>query len=227
MAAWRRHILYTRQSTRTTWKFRLAAGLVLVVLVVLLRGRLASWIGGSLVCAEDLAPSDVIVVENFDPNYLVFERAAALQRQGLAPRALVPVRALGDSEAPNPVSRGIAEVMARQARLGRWDIVPVRQSEPITLNTAAQLRDRLASEGVRSVIIVTPGFRSRRSALVLHAILDPGGILVHCAPVFGQRTPTRWAETWHGVQEVCSELIKLNYYQWYVLPWSSRGKKRE
>ena len=72
--------------------------------------------GQSLVCPEEIAPSDIILVENFDPDHLVFERAAVLQRAGVASRVFVPVPASRDPARPNLVSQGIAEVMARVTR---------------------------------------------------------------------------------------------------------------
>jgi hypothetical protein len=45
------------------------------------------------VCPEEIAPSDIILVENFEPDYLVFKRAAALQLAGVASRAFVLVPA--------------------------------------------------------------------------------------------------------------------------------------
>src|SRR5947209_11579268 len=144
MREWRRHLLYTKASIRTTWKLRAATLIVVILVGALTRGFWAAEIGRSLVCAEELAPSDVILVENFDGRYLVFERAAALQKAGLAPRALVPVQASPEPEVPNPVSQGIAEVMARQARMGLWATIPIREREPISLNTASQIRDHLA-----------------------------------------------------------------------------------
>src|SRR5919108_5745792 len=81
----------------------------------------------SLVCAEQFAPSDAILVENFDVNYLVFERAAALEKRGLARVSFVPVEASSDPNVPNAVSAGIADVMARQARLRAWHMIPITQ----------------------------------------------------------------------------------------------------
>lgn len=185
------------------------------------RGFWTTRIGRSLVCTGEVAPSDVILVENFDPNYLLFERAAALQAAGLAPRALVPVPAAGEPVVVDPVSRGIAELMARRARLGTWDVLPFREVEPITLNAAAGLRDRLARDGVRSLILVTPAFRSRRSDLTYRAVLGLG-MQVHCVPVFDRRTPATWTATWHGVQEVGEQFLKLQYYRFYVLPVLAR-----
>jgi hypothetical protein len=221
---WRRHFVYRKESLRTTWKLRLAALAVLLLAGLLTRGFWEGWIGRSLVCARDVAPSDLALVENFDPQYLLFERAEELERRGLAPRTLVPVQVSAHRPgAPNPVSRGIAEVMARQARIREWDVVPIHETEPVSLNAALQLRERLAAERVTSIVVLAPGFRSRRSALVYEAVLP--GVRVRCEPVFGQVTPERWTRTWHGVQEVALEQVKLQYYRLYVLPFlAPRGR---
>ena len=97
------------------------------------------------------------------------------------------------------------------------EFIPIQEIEPISLNAAYQIRDFLTKVHLRSVIVVTDGFRSKRSALVYHAVLDPAGINVSCIPVFGQRTPKNWTETWHGIQEVAKQLLKLQYYRFYVL----------
>ena len=221
--AWRQHLFCTRTSTRTTWKLRLAVLALVVLAAAATRDVWTAQLGRSLVCREGVAPSDLILVENFDPDYLVFERAAALQAAGFAPKALVPVQESRESGVPNPVSKGIAEVMARQARLRDWEALPIREVEPITLNAATQLRDHLVRASVRSVIIVTGGFRSRRSTLAYQTVLGPVGIQVRCAPVFGLRKPETWIETWHGVQGVVEEQVKLHYYRFYVLPVLARG----
>jgi hypothetical protein len=224
MSAWRRHLFHTSTSTKMTWKLRLAVLALAITVPVATRGFWSAPLGRSLVCREEAEPSDLILVENFDPDYLVFERAAALQAAGLAPRTLVPVKASRSAGKPNHVSQGIAEVMALQARLGTWEVLPIRETEPITLNAATQLRDHLVAQGARSLILVTGGFRSRRSALAYGSVLGPAGIRVHCVPVFGPKTPATWTETWHGVQEVLEQQVKLQYYRFYVLPMLVRGR---
>jgi len=126
----------------------------------------------------------------------------------------------------NPVSRGVAEVMARQARLKDWKIILITEIEPITLSAAAQIRNHLAGDPIKSLIVVTSGFRSRRSSLVYRAVLGDVGTRVHCAPVFGRTTPQGWTDTWHGVQEVTQEFLKLQYYRFYVLPFLSASGHR-
>jgi hypothetical protein len=222
MRTWWRHFFYEKKSIRTTWKVRIGLLVVVIVTGVLTRGFWTTQIGRSLVCARDAAPSDVILIENFDPNYLLFERAAALEKAGLAPRSLVPVQIFPQPPVINPISKGIAEVMARQARIGVWGVIPIEEIEPIRLNAAVQIRDHLMRQQVKSLIIVSSGFNSHRSSLTYRAVLGNGGIEVRCDPVFGRTTPERWTETWHGIQEVAEEFLKLQYYRFYVLPFRSR-----
>jgi uncharacterized SAM-binding protein YcdF (DUF218 family) len=214
---WQRHFFYRKESLKTTWKFRLALLILLVFLVSVTRGFWMSRIGQSLVCTEKIAPGAVLLVENFNPHYHVFARAAALHKAGLAARVLVPVDAARDSARADPVSQGITEVMARIAQLQQPVFLPIQISEPISLNTAYQVRDFLTTEHLRSVIIVTDGFRSKRSSLVYRAVLEPAGIEVGCVPVFGQKTLQNWAKTWHGIEDVTEQFVKLQYYRFHVL----------
>jgi hypothetical protein len=202
---------------RTAWK----ASLVLVVLTaaVMLTSRYwTAQIARSLICAEDVTPSDAMLIENFDPNYLLFERAEMLERAGLTRVALVPVEVSSRPSIANAVSQGIAEVMARHARLRAWRTLPIELTEPITFNAALQIRPLLAAEEIKSIIVIVPGFRSRRSSLVYRTLFGEAGVTVHCVPVFGRTTPEHWTHTWHGLQEVLEEFAKLQYYRFYVFP---------
>jgi hypothetical protein len=222
MRHWRRHFFYTGACLRTTWKLRIGLLTLAILVAAGTRDYWMAGIGRSLVCTQELAPSDLILIENFDPMYVLFERAAELKKAGLAPRALVPVQASHDPAVANPIFKGFAEVMARQARLDTWDIVPIQEIEPISLNAATQIRTWLDRERVTSIIVVTRGFRSQRSSLVYRRVLDDAGIQLRCDPVFGPARPDHWMATWHGVQEVGEEFVKLQYYRFYVLPFLAR-----
>ena len=169
----------------------------------------------SLICAESIPHSDALLLENFDPSYLVFERAAALHREGVAPRILVPTAAAEDE--PNSIAKGTVELMAKVAWIQNFEFVPIHEVEPISLNAAKEIRDFLTKEGVDSVVVVTPAFRSRRSALVYDSVLTPADIRVGCVPVFGTKSSDNWTDTWHGIQDVAEQFLKLQYYRFYVL----------
>lgn len=228
MGTWRRHLVYSKTSVRTTWKLRIALVLFVIALAYLSQRYWVPAIGESLVCERNAGPSDALLIENFDPEYLLFERAETLVRAGVAARVFAHVRVASDPGVPNAVSSGIVDVMARQARLARWDVIPIAHTEPISLNAAIQIRERLGAERITSLVVVTAGFRSRRSALVYGAVLGEAGIHVRCEPVFGLVTAARWTDTWHGIQGVVEELLKLQYYRLYVMPfvWSRQQGER-
>jgi len=216
--AWQHHFFYRKEVWKTTWKFKLAALLLLVIAFASTRKIWSLKLAQSLVCAETSGPSDALLLENFDSDYLVFERAEALRRAAVAPRALVPMIGVREEDLSNSYQLVFAKAMARMARLP--DIEPVavpNRDEPISLNAARQIRDVLVSKNVKSIIVVTPGFRSRRSFLVYDSVLRPAGIRVGCAPVLGTKRKENWTVTWHGIQDVTEQFVKLQYYQLWVL----------
>src|SRR5207244_13000096 len=98
-----------------------------------------------------------------------------------------------------------------------------RDTEPTWIKVAYQIRNFLTNRSLRSVIVVAPAFRSRRSSLVYRAVLRPAGIHVYCMPVLGDNTPENWTATWHGIEDVMEQFIKLQFYRFYVLPLARGG----
>jgi hypothetical protein len=222
---WHRYVLTRSSRTRTTLSFRLA-----LVASLLLGGWLtAGWwtrlVGEGLVCEASAERSDALLIENFDPQYLLFERAEQLRRAGVATRVLVPVRR-EESGTPNGVMLGMAELMARIARLEQMEVVPIREVEPISLNAANDVLTYLQRTQLRSVTVVTPIFRSRRSAMVYAAVFGPAGITVRCEAVQGTTGVENWTTTWHGIQGVAEQWGKLQYYRLFVLPVHGAGTAR-
>ncbi len=86
------------------------------------------------------------------------------------------------------------------------------------LNAARDIQRFLEREHIRSLIVVMPLFRSRRSALVYAATLGRAGITVRCEPVQGSVKVDSWTQSWHGIQNVMEQWLKLQYYRCYVLP---------
>jgi hypothetical protein len=215
---WKRHLVYRKESLKTTWQLRLALLTGFAILVSVTRGVWIPAIARSLVCNADNASADAILVDDFDVDYTLFARAAALQRVWSGARILVHVEASSDPEA-HLVSNGIVGVMTQAARLQHAEIIPIHGLEPISLNAAYQIREFLTQQHIRSVMVVTPGFRSRRSALVYRAVFGQSGIRVSCVPVFGGHFPENWTRSWHGIQIVTEQLVKLLYYYVYVIPF--------
>jgi len=199
------------------WRFRLGVLLTVMLAASVTRSFWLMKIGQSLTCTEQVSRSDVIVVENLDPDYLLFERAASVHKAGFARRVLVPVQVSHESAQWNAAAIRIAELQAQMAQIPAPEIIPIRANEPISLNISYKLRDFLIREHVRSIMVVTSAFRSKRSSLIYDAVMVPAGIAVACVPVFTGAGPQNWSQSWHGIEEVTQQLLKLQFYRFYVL----------
>jgi hypothetical protein len=210
--------VFKRKQVRvTTWRFRLIVLSAAALLVYLTHTVWLEAIGRSLIHEQDLEPADVLLLENFDTEYLVFEMGSTLLRSGYAERVLIPIIIPEKAAGVNLVEQGFVEVMCRVARIDKCRILPVRQTEPISLNAARQIADTLESEGLDSVIVVSPRFRSARSFLVYDSVFTPRGIRVQCQAASAVRTYNNWWKTWHGLQDIGLETAKLLYYRLWVL----------
>ncbi len=174
------------------------------------------WLRGlatSLVCQESLGISDAVVIDNVNNNYLLFERAQNLQARGVAETVLIPIMTSETYGQPESVSLGIVQVLCQASRLRNCVTFWVPSSEPISLNIAKRSAEELQARGARSVIIITDGFRSRRSAEIYTHVFRPRGLTNYIQPVFGRQTPGNWFKSLHGLQDIGLQLIKLWYYR--------------
>jgi hypothetical protein len=177
----------------------------------------------SLVCRPSEAPSDVIVVDFVENNYLLFQRAQHLQARHLASTVLVPIMVSENDQTGSSVAQGFVDVMCRVTHVSECTTFYAAVDEPISLNFALRTAAELQSRGVHSMLLVTSAFRSRRAATIYAEVLRPFGIAVHCQPVFSRATPANWTDTSHGIQDVVLQFGKLLYYRAIVMPrvqWS-------
>jgi hypothetical protein len=173
-------------------------------------------IGRCLVCETELLPADLIIVDNLETDYLAIERAGELRNGGFARRVLIPVQLSRNGKYPNLVSRRFAEVMCEVAGIESPEIVAVKHEEPYSLNVAKQVVERLRSQSLSSVIVVSPAFRSERTFRIYQEIFAASGTNLYCVPSRQGRNPNNWWKSTHGVQEVVLEFLKLQYYRFWV-----------
>jgi len=182
------------------------------------RGFISEKLAESLVYPGDVEASDAVIIENFDTNYLLFEETAKLVKAGQVGRVYVPVPFNRSRTGPNRVDQEFAEVMCRISRIeGGCELIPFLEIEPIRLNAAQQVKTFLQDKEIHSITIVSSVFSSKRSWLVFKSVFESTGVKVYCLPVFSERNPGNWTESWHGIQEVFMEFGKLWYYRLAVL----------
>jgi hypothetical protein len=193
------------------------AAVILFAGILVTREHWLRALGNWLVCQASVGSGDAILIDNVETNYVLFERAQRLEAQGLSSLVLVPVLDSETGDLPGAVANAFVNVMCGVSRLKNCTTFAAPEREPISLNVARRCAEELRARGVRSVILVTDGFRSRRAAEIYGQVLMPLGIKVYMQPVFGSRTPSNWFRSWHGIQETGLQFAKLWYYRLAVL----------
>jgi len=209
---------YKAEVVKTTWKLRITL-LVFLMIFCLVTGRF--WlllVGRSLIHEDELAPSDVIVVENFEgPFFEGLSRAVRLQEEGFSPRILVLRLLPRESGFSSTLLEQIWDSYCHAVGIHDPEIVAVKQVEPITFNIAQQLASTLEKTTIRSAILITGVFHSNRSCLTYQEVLEPLGIEIRCLPVSSVTDPDHWWQTSHDALYVVEEFLKLQYYRLFVL----------
>ncbi len=197
---------------------RLLTAVVLVLVVWLL----LAWVAArALIVKADLPSADALVVLSGSSSYMErTQRAAELFKQGRAPLVLVTddhTRG-GWSTAlqTNPyfVDRAIDELTSRGVPLEQIRIAQgVADS---THSEAVIVKDHAAAQGLRSVLIVTSGYHSRRALRTFRRTFDGTGVAIGLDPVTnGPQTPSAafWWLRPSGWRDVAGEYAKLIYYR--------------
>ena len=89
-------------------------------------------------------------------------------------------------------------------------VVPIRH--PVTLKEAEVVLKDLSKENIKSVILLSPGFHTRRSYLVYQHVGIPLQIKIFPFASFTEYQLNNWWVQEHGVRDFTVELLKLGYY---------------
>ena len=93
-----------------------------------------------------------------------------------------------------------------------FKIIVPRIHHPITLTAARGVMEALSKEDVRSAILVSSGFHTRRSFLVFQYAGLPLQIKILPSACFNAYQLDHWWSQESGVRDFAAELFKLGYY---------------
>lgn len=193
-----------------------------LVLFIIVWGILAWVAAQALIVNATLASADVIVVLSGSRAYLErTQKAAELFRQGRAPLVLLTndhTRGGWSSvlqRNPYFVERATDELIKAGVPAEKIRIVPGLASS--TRDEALILKDYALEQGLKSLLVVTSAYHSRRALRSLRQNFDGTGVTVGLEPApIGSRTPSSvfWWLQPEGWRTVGGEYVKLIYY-WF------------
>jgi uncharacterized SAM-binding protein YcdF (DUF218 family) len=193
--------------------------LLLGLLVFIVAWEVVAWVAArALVVDADLSSADAIVVLSGSSAYVErTHKAAELYREGRAPLVwLTDDHTRGGWSSAlqrNPyfVERATDELIKSGVPAERIRIVPGVASS--TRDESLIVRDYASSQGVRSVLVVTSAYHSRRALRTLRQVFAGTGTTIGLHAVAATSNAWWWLQP-NGWRDVAGEYVKLIYY-WF------------
>src|SRR2546421_3945850 len=182
---------------------------------------LVAWaLARALIVRADLPQADALVVLAGSAAYVERTRLAAqLFKAGRAPVVLLTndneQGGWSSAEQRNPyfVERALAELIAGGVPRAQIEVLP--QPVASTYDEARELREYAIAHNLRSLLVVTSAYHSRRALWTLNCVFAADNVTIGLEPVApGQQTPAPavWWLRRRGWQNVAGEYAKLIYY---------------
>lgn len=197
---------------------RILRVLVLLLLIWPPLAWLAAW---GLIVRADVPHADALVVLGGSSTYLErTQRAAQMFREGRAAKIILTndgqQGGWSDVEKRNPffVERAAQELQLGGVPIEKIEILP--QIVSSTYQEAQLIHEYAIANHMRSLLIVTSAYHSRRALWTLHRALDGTGIAIGSEPALtGQQSPSplTWWLRPRGWRMVAGEYMKLVYYR--------------
>ena len=196
---------------------RILTALVLLLVVWVL----LAWVADrALIVKAEIGSADALVVLSGSSSYLErTQKAAELFREGRAPLILLTndhTRGGWSSKLQtNPyfVERAVDELLKQGVPGERIRIVPgVAES---TQSESVIVKEYVAAKGLKSILIITSGYHSRRALRTFRTTFDGTGVAIGLDPsTTGPQTPSAfWWLRPSGWRDVAGEYVKLIYYR--------------
>jgi uncharacterized SAM-binding protein YcdF (DUF218 family) len=179
-----------------------------------------------LIVSEPLATADALVVMAGAPVYTDrIQHAAALFRSQRAGRVLLTDDGLKRAWSrelqrnPSPVEQAVSALERGGVPRDRIEVLPgIVQG---TIDEARAVQRYVTARTLRSLVVVTSPYHSRRALWALRHELRDAGVVVGSDPVPMSATtprPTDWWIRRSGWRSVGAEFVKLPYY-WLAYGW--------
>ena len=192
-----------------------------LLLVVILAWFVVAWLAArALVVSADLPKADAIVVLSGSSTYIErTHKAAELYNQGRAPLVVLTddntQGGWSSAQQRNPyfVERAREELVKQGVPTAQIKVAPGVAAG--TREEALIIRDYVTAQGLRSVLVVTSAYHSRRALRSLRQTLAGTGATLGIATApLGWQTPEPafWWLHYEGWRSVAGEYVKLIYY---------------
>jgi hypothetical protein len=162
--------------------------------------------------------ADVVIVEGTTfVSRGVVAKGVELLSSGKAKRMVIVLHRIAPHHRPFALNEDYPSSVRRELQgLGLKDsafkIIVTHIHEPITLVSAQGALEVLSRDGIKSAILLSPGFHMRRSFLVYQHLSLPSNIKIYPVACFDAYELNNWWSQDNGPRDFLSEFQKLLFY---------------
>ena len=140
-----------------------------------------------------------------------------LLSSGKVKRIIIVLQNIAPAHRPYGINGDYADIVRQKLKsLGlkemEFKIIAVHIRHPVTLEEARVTLETLSKENIKSAILLSPGFHTRRSYLVYQYVGIPLQIEIFPSACFTEYQLNNWWVEEPGVRDFANELLKLGYY---------------
>jgi uncharacterized SAM-binding protein YcdF (DUF218 family) len=191
--------------------------LLIIIMIFLFRVTILMQAGKFMAPVGDYK-ADVAILEGAE-----FIRTGAiasgmdLLSSGKVKRIIIVLQNIAPSHRPFGINGNYPDIVKQKLKdLGLKEtqfqiiVTPIRY--PITLREAEVALETIAKENIKSAILLSAGFHTRRSFLVYQYVGIPLQIKIFPSACFTEYQLNNWWVQEPGVRDFAAELLKLGYY---------------
>jgi uncharacterized SAM-binding protein YcdF (DUF218 family) len=162
--------------------------------------------------------TDVVILEGTEfISRSAISMGLKLLSSGKARRMVIVLHAIAPNHRPFAFNEDYPSSVRNELKnLGVKDstftIIVTHIANPVTLVSAKSVLEMLSKEGVKTAILISPGFHMRRSFLVYQYLSIPLKIKIYPIACFEAYQLNNWWNQDQGPRDFLSEFQKLVYY---------------
>jgi uncharacterized SAM-binding protein YcdF (DUF218 family) len=191
--------------------------LIITIFVLIFRETILLKAGNFMAPAGDYK-ADVAILEGSEFISTGFiTTGMKLLSSGRVKRIVIVLQNIAPAGRPYGINGNYPDVVRQKLKnIGmketEFKVVVVHIGHPVTLREAEQVLNALSKENIKSAILLSPGFHTRRSYLAYQYVGIPLQIKIFPSASFTNYQFNNWWVQESGVRDFTAEFFKLVYY---------------
>jgi uncharacterized SAM-binding protein YcdF (DUF218 family) len=187
------------------------------ILAFIFRGTILSEAGNFMAPGGDYKADVAILEGNEFIHRGIVMSGMNLLSSGKVKRLIVVLYLIAPSHRPFALNEDYPSLVKKEMealglRERDFRIIVTHIHSPITLTAARGAVETISKEGIKSAILLSQGFHTRRSYLIYQHVCIPFQIKIFPSACFSSYQLDHWWSQENGLRDFAAEFLKLVYY---------------